>query len=122
MAHFTRGIQRIGIDHHQACPQRAKYGDGVLKDIGHLHGNAITGLEISVLLQVSGKRGAVTLKLGVGQGHAKVTEGRTVSELLAGAFKHIDDRGEGRHIDVQRDTGGAFVIPEIRLHYFYPHT
>ena len=55
MAHFPRGVQRVGVDHDQPGAQGAEHGDRILQEIGHLHGNAIAGLEVGVILQPGGK-------------------------------------------------------------------
>ena len=120
VAHLTRRVQRVGVDHDQPGAQGAEHGNRILQHIGHLHRDAISRHQIGVGLQVTGKRCAVALQLSVGQGHAHVAEGRTVRELLAGTLKHLDHRLELAHVDVQRYASGAFVIPEIRLHCSCP--
>jgi len=122
MTHLTRGVERVGVDHYQPGTHRTKYGNRILQGIGHLHGDAVARLEIGVFLQITGKSGTVAFKLGIGDGHTQIAEGRAIREFLAGALKNINHRLESRHIDIQRYTGGTFVIPEIRLHYFYPRT
>ena len=89
MAHFTRGVQRVGVDHHQARTQCTKHRNRVLQDIGHLYRDAITGHQVGVLLQITGKRRAMAIKLGIGQGDPEVTEGRPVCKFFAGALKDI---------------------------------
>ena len=122
MAHLARGVERVGIDHNQACTHGSEHGNRILQGVGHLYGNTVARLEIGVLLQITGKRGTVALKLGIGDGHSQIAEGRAIRKLFAGALKHVNNRFKSRHVDIQRYTGGTFVIPEIRLHCFYPRT
>jgi hypothetical protein len=53
--HFPRGVQRVGVDHDQAGTHGTENGDRVLQDVGQLHGDSIAGLQIGMLLQVSGE-------------------------------------------------------------------
>ncbi|MCY1432178.1 hypothetical protein D9M71_481680 [compost metagenome] len=120
MAHFPRGIQRIGVDHDQPGAQGTEHGNRVMQDVGHLHRDAVPRHQVGVGLQVAGEGSALALQLGVGQGHAHVAERRAVSKLLAGTLEHLDHRLVGSQIDIQGYTGRAFVIPEIRLHCSCP--
>ena len=120
VAHLARGVQRVGVDHHQPGAQGAEHGDRVLQDVGHLHRDAIPGSQVGLALQVGGERRAVALQFGVGQGHSHVAEGRAVGKFLAGTLKHLDHRLVGPLVDVVGDAGRALIIPEIRLHYSCP--
>ena len=120
MTHFPRGVQRVGVDHDQPGAQRTEHGNRVMQDVGHLHRNAIAGLQVGVGLQVTGERGAVAFQFGVGQGDAHVAEGRAVSKFFAGTLEHLDHRLVSPLFDVQGYAGRAFVIPEIRLHCSCP--
>ncbi|MNZ49966.1 hypothetical protein D3C78_677450 [compost metagenome] len=119
VAHLAGGVQRVGIDHHQPGPQRAEHGDRVLQDVRHLHGDAVARLEIGVALQIGGKGGGQAIQLGIAERHTQVAEGRAVGESLAGAFEDLDHRLVGLQVDLVGNTGGAFVIPEIRLHLLF---
>ena len=90
VAHFALGVQRVGVDHDQPGAHGAEHGDGVLEHVGHLHRDAITRLEVGVLLKPAGEGGRQTIKVGVGQGHAQVAESRAIGKALAGAFEHLD--------------------------------
>ncbi len=70
VAHFAGGVQRIGVDHHQPRAQGAEHRDGILQDIGHLHRDAVAGLEIGLFLQVGGEGGGQTIEFGVAERHA----------------------------------------------------
>ncbi|MNY42288.1 hypothetical protein D3C86_1771620 [compost metagenome] len=91
-----------------------------MQDVGHLHGDALAGLQVGVLLQVTGKGAGQTIQLGVSQGHAHIAERRTVGKFLARALEHLDHRFVGTQVDIVGHAGGTFVAPEIGLHYFYP--
>lgn len=54
--HLPRGVQRVGVDHDQPGTHGTEDRDRVLQDIGQLHGNAVTRLEVGMLLQPGGKR------------------------------------------------------------------
>ncbi|MNF83150.1 hypothetical protein D3C84_654670 [compost metagenome] len=118
VAHLAGGVERVGIDHDQPGAQGAEHSDGVLQDVGHLHGDAVAGRQVRVLLQVGGEGGGQAVQLGIGQGHAQVAEGRAVGEFLAGPLEHLDHRLVGGQIDLVGHAGRAFVAPEIRLHLF----
>lgn len=120
MAHLPRGVQRVGVDHDQPGTQCTEYGNRVMQDVGHLHGDTIPRDQIGMRLQVTGEGRALALELGVGQGDAHIAERRAISELLAGTLEHLDHRLELTHVDVQRYAGRAFVVPEIRLHCSCP--
>ncbi|MCY1269726.1 hypothetical protein D9M70_182320 [compost metagenome] len=122
VTHLAGGVQRIGVDHDEPGAQGAEHGDGVLQDVGHLHGDAVAGRQVGVLLQVGGEGGGQPVQLGIGQGHAQVAEGRAVGEFLAGPLEHFDHRLIGGQIDLVGHAGRAFVAPEIRLHCSYPHS
>lgn len=120
VAHLPRGIQRVGVDHDEPRTQRAEHRDRVLQQVGHLDGDAITRLQIGVVLQPGGERGGVTFQIGIAEGHAHVAERRAVGVRLAGALEHFHDRAIGSEIDVVGHAGRAFVIPEFRLHCYWP--
>ena len=44
MFHFASGIQRVSVNHNQASTHGAKYHNWILIQVGHLHGNTVTGL------------------------------------------------------------------------------
>ena len=120
VAHLAGGVQRVGVDHNQPGAHGTEHGDWVLQHVGHLHSDAVTRLQVGILLQVGGKGRRQPIQLGIGQGHAQVAEGGPVGELLARTLEHLDHRFISPQIDVIRYAGRAFVAPEIRLHYFYP--
>lgn len=118
VAHFAGGVQRIGVDHHQPRAQGAEHRDGILQDIGHLHRDAVAGLEIGLFLQVGGEGGGQTIEFGVAERHAEIAEGRAVGEFLAGALEDLDHGTVGGEVETVGYAGRAFVVPEFRLHLF----
>ena len=120
MAHLARRIKRVGVDHDQPGAQCAEHRNRVMQHVGQLHRDALAGLEVGVLLQVTGKRRTLALKLGVGEGNAHAAECRTVGKGLAGTLEDLDHRLVGAEVDGIGDSRRAFVIPEIRLHYSCP--
>ena len=120
VAHLPRGVQRVGVDHDQPGTQGTEDSNRVLQQVGHLYRDAIAGLQVSVVLQPGRESRRVPLQVRIGQRHAHVAECGTVCVCLAGALEYFHNRAKAAHIHVVRHTGGAFVIPEVRLHCYWP--
>ncbi|KAF1068551.1 MAG: hypothetical protein GAK45_01338 [Pseudomonas citronellolis] len=114
--HLPRGVQRVGVDHDEAGAHGTEYHDRILQHVGQLHGDAVAGLEVGVLLQVGSERSGERVQLAVGQRLAKVAEGRLVGKALAGLFQYRQDVRVLVSIDLGSDTRWIFVLPEIVDH------
>ncbi|MNU23000.1 hypothetical protein D3C71_113010 [compost metagenome] len=104
MFKFVRGVERVAVDHDAAGAQRAEQADGVLKQIGHHHGDAVAGRKavgVQPCREAAGK--AVELRVGDRLAHADV--GGLVRKPPA-AF--LDD-GHQRRRAVGLDLGGHAV-------------
>ncbi|MNM90916.1 hypothetical protein D3C81_1031950 [compost metagenome] len=116
MLHLARGVQRVGVDHDQPCAHGAEHRYRVLQDIGQLHGNAITRLEVGVLLQPGGKCPRQRIQFTVGDSLAQVAKGRFVGKALAGLLEYRLDIGEFVRIDFRRNPGWVLILPKIFDH------
>ncbi|MNQ82611.1 hypothetical protein D3C85_976650 [compost metagenome] len=114
--HFPRGIQRIGVDHHQPGTQGAEHGDRVLQNVGQLHGDAVARLQVGVLLQIGGEGTGQLIQLAVADGLAEVAEGRLVGETLAGLFQYRLNIRVLVGIDFGSNPNGILVLPKIFGH------
>ncbi|MCY1541479.1 hypothetical protein D9M68_771750 [compost metagenome] len=114
--HLPRGVQRVGVDHHQAGADGAEHYHRVLQDVRQLHGNAVAGLEVGVVLQVGGEGTGQLVELAVGEGLAQVAECRLVGKALAGRLQYRLDVGVLIGIDLGRNARWILVLPEVFGH------
>ena len=114
--HLAGGVQRVGVDHHQAGTHGAKDHHRILQHIGHLHGDAIAGLQVGMLLQVGGELTGQLIEFAVAQGAAQVAERRALGVGLAGLAEYRQDVAITVQVYVCLDALGIFVTPEIRHH------
>ncbi|MOA00111.1 hypothetical protein D3C78_1194590 [compost metagenome] len=114
--HFPCGIQRVGVHHDQACTQGPKDCYWVLQQVGQLHGDAIAGLQIGMVLQVGGKGPRQLIQLAVGNGFAQVAKGWFVSKALAGLFQYCLDIRVLIGVDLRRNPGWVLILPKIFDH------
>ena len=69
---FVGGVQRIGVDHHEAGAQRAEHRDGYCSTLGSM--SAMRSPFLSPrLLQPGGERAAALVDLAVGERDAICT-------------------------------------------------
>ena len=118
--HFPCRVQRVGVDHYQTGTQGTEYGNRVLQDVGHLHGDTVTRLQIGMLLQPGRKSGGVPIQFGITEGHAQVAEGRTLGKALTGALEHIHHRAVVAHVQGIAHARRALVVPKLGLHCCCP--
>ena len=114
--HFPRGVQRVGVDHDQPGAYGTEHRDRVLQDIGQLHGNAITRLEVGMLLQPGGKSPRQRIQLAISDSLAQVAKGRFVGKALAGLLEYCLDIGEFVRIDFRRNPGWVLILPKMFDH------
>ena len=81
-----------------------------------MHGDAVAGLEIGVLLQVGGEVTGELVDLAVGERLAQVAESRLVGEALAGLFQYREDVRVLIGIDFGSNPNGILVLPEVFGH------
>ena len=87
--HFAFGVQRVGVHHNQAGAQGTVHGNGELQNIRHLNGNAVTGLQTGVVLQIGGKGGTVFVDLPVRQGVVDAGKGRAIGVSAERRFRSL---------------------------------
>jgi hypothetical protein len=114
--HLAHGVQRVGVDYDQAGAHGAKYRYWVLQDIGQLDGNAVTRLEVGVLLQPGRESARQRVELAVGDGLAQVAKGRFIGKAMAGLLEYCLDIGEFVRIDFRRNPGWVLILPKIFDH------
>ncbi|MCY1413978.1 hypothetical protein D9M71_294160 [compost metagenome] len=114
--HLPRGIQRVGVDHHQSGTQGAEHRNGKLDQVGQLDGDAIARRQIGVLLQPGGKGAGQFIELAVAEGAAEVAEGRLVGKALTGFAQHREDVRIAVGIDFGCDPCRVLVRPEAFGH------
>ncbi|MCY1438832.1 hypothetical protein D9M71_550460 [compost metagenome] len=114
--HLPRGVQRVGVDHHQAGTHGTEHHHRVLQDVRQLHGDAVAGLEVGMVLQVGGEGTGKRVELAVGEGLAQVAECRLVGKALAGLLQHRLDVGVLIGIDLGRYARWILVLPEVFGH------
>ncbi|MNI58924.1 hypothetical protein D3C73_1140590 [compost metagenome] len=81
-----------------------------------MHGDSIAGLQIGMLLQVSGKGTGQLVQLTVGDCLAQVAESRLVGEALAGLLQHCLNIRVLVRIDVGSNPGRVLILPEVFDH------
>ncbi|MNE04974.1 hypothetical protein D3C80_975230 [compost metagenome] len=113
---FPRGIQRVGVDHDQARTQGTEDGNGVLQNVGQLHGNTITRLQVGMLLQVSGKGPRQLIQLAVCNGFAQVAKGRFIGKALARLLQYRLNIRILIRIDLRGNPGWVLILPKIFDH------
>ncbi|MNX93202.1 hypothetical protein D3C86_1253790 [compost metagenome] len=94
MFQFARCVERIDIDHDHASSQDPVYGDGILQDIRHHHGNPVAFFQSSGL-QPGGDRAGFSVQFPVGQGLSHAGEGLAVGKLRTALFEKFDKGGMG---------------------------
>ncbi|MNJ61941.1 hypothetical protein D3C77_577550 [compost metagenome] len=114
--HLPRGVQRVGVDHDQPGTHGTEYRHRVLQYVRQLHGNAVTRLEVGMLLQPGGKRPRQRIQLAISDSLAQVAKGRFVGKALAGLLEYRLDIGEFVRIDFRRNPGWVLILPKIFNH------
>ncbi|MCY1262804.1 hypothetical protein D9M70_110930 [compost metagenome] len=114
--HFPRSVERVGVDHDQPGADCTEDGYRVLQHVGQLHGDSIAGLQIGMLLQVSGKRTGQFVQFTVGECLAQVAECRFVGEALAGLLQHCLNIRILVGIDVGSNPSWVLILPKVFDH------
>ncbi|MNS13323.1 hypothetical protein D3C72_449160 [compost metagenome] len=114
--HFPCGVQRVGVDHDQPGTHGTEYRHRVLQYVRQLHGNAVTRLEVGMLLQPGGKRPRQRIQLAISDSLAQVAKGRFVGKALAGLLEYRLDIGEFVRIDFRRNPGWVLILPKMFDH------
>jgi len=112
MLQFTRGVERINVDHHQAGAQRAEQRHRVLQQVGQHDGHPLALAQSHHLLQVGAEIAGEAIDFAVAQGDAHVGEGGALAEPLATLFEHVLERSEAEDVDFRRNALGVVLQPD----------
>ncbi|MCY1406633.1 hypothetical protein D9M71_219050 [compost metagenome] len=114
--HFPCGVQRVGVDHDQPGANGTENDDGILQQVGHLHGDAIARLQVRMLLQVSGKGARQLVQFAIVQCFAKAAKSWLVGEALARLFQYRLNIRKLIRIDFGGNPGWVLILPKIFDH------
>jgi len=112
---LVEGVGGVQRQEDRAGPDRRQVKVQVLGAFLDLHRHPVAGLQVGVLLEPRGYRGAVLVDFGEGQGAAHVREGGLVGVFAAGILEQMQDGRIDLRIDLAGDTLRVLVFPEIRL-------
>ena len=119
--HLALGVERVGVDHHQAGAQRAEYRHRELQQVRQLDGDAVTGLKAGLVFQPGGEIARQAVHIGVAERLAHAAEGRTVGIVGAAGLEDLENRGvileTGQRLTTDDQVGvpghGASVIRRL---------
>jgi GAF domain-containing protein len=105
MFELARGIQRVGVHHHQTRPQYAEQRNRVLQNVRHHQGNAIARRQARFALQPGRERAAQLIELGKTQRCAHIRIGGQIAVGGADLVEHLRERGILIGVDIGGYTG-----------------
>ena len=89
---FARGVERVGIDHHQPGLQDAEYRNRVLQQIGHHHRHPLAARQLEHVLQIGCEIGRQLGGLAVADFYAHAVKGGFVGKLFDALFEYVHHR------------------------------
>jgi hypothetical protein len=111
MPQLTRGIHRVGVDHHQTGTQGAKERDRILQHIGQHDRDAITFAELQHTGEVTGKLPTRLVNFAIAERLAEIGEGRAISKVRESLVDHRRDRSVIVDIDLRWHAGRVVIQP-----------
>ena len=108
---FARRVERVRIDHRTACTQYAKESDRVLQDVRHHDRDAITSLQLGLVLQPASECFRFGVEFAVAQLASHLHIGCAFSKFAETLVGHLRDRGIARGVDFGWDAGRIRLQP-----------